>query len=125
MIACAAACLINGNGLEGALHPLRFTQLHMLPLIDEWKPATPGRTPFFFGLLAIALALIAWKRLRLPWTRWLLLAALYNPIWITGIISPGDFALVAVAFLLLFMWQTPPWLVVVLSALGGALLGMI
>ena len=75
-IACAAACLINGNGLEGALHPLRFTQLHMLPLIDEWKPATPGRTPFFFGVLAIALALIAWKRPRLPWTRWLLLAAL-------------------------------------------------
>jgi chromate transporter len=24
------------------------------------------------------------------------------------------------AFLLLFMWQAPPWLVVVLSALGGA-----
>jgi chromate transporter len=33
--------------------------------------------------------------------------------------------LAAAAFLLLFMWQTPPWLVVVLSALGGAMLGMI
>ena len=75
-IACALACLINGNGLEGVLQPLRFTQLHMLPLIDEWKPATLQRTPFFFGVLAIVVALILWKRPRLPWPRWLLLAAL-------------------------------------------------
>ena len=50
----------------------------------------------------------------------LLLAALYNPVWTTGIGSGADFALAAGGFLLLFMWQTPPWLVVVLSAVGGA-----
>jgi hypothetical protein len=72
--ACALALFINGNGLEGVLHPLRFTQLQMLPLIEEWKPSSPARTPFFFAALAIALALTAWKRPRLPWTRWLLLA---------------------------------------------------
>ena len=72
--ACALALFINGNGLEGVLHPLRFTQLQMLPLIDEWKPSSPARTPFFFAALALALALTAWKRPRLPWTRWLLLA---------------------------------------------------
>ena len=44
---------INGNGVEGVLHPLRFTQLEMLPLIDEWKPSSPAKTPFFFGVLAI------------------------------------------------------------------------
>jgi chromate transporter len=55
----------------------------------------------------------------------LLLAALYNPVWTAGILSAGDFALAVVAFLLLFMWQTPPWLVVVLSALGGALIASI
>jgi len=33
----------------------------------------------------------------------------------------ADFALGIVAFLLLFMWRTPPWLVVVLCALGGAI----
>jgi chromate transporter len=53
----------------------------------------------------------------------LLLAALYNPVWTAGITSTGDFALAMAAFLLLFMWQTPPWLVVILSAAGGALLG--
>jgi len=75
-IACAVACLVNGNGLEGTLHPLRFTQLQMLPLIDEWKPSSPTHTPFSFGVLAVTLGLIAWKRPRLPWVRWLLLAAM-------------------------------------------------
>jgi chromate transporter len=52
----------------------------------------------------------------------LLVAALYHPVWTSGITSAKDFALAAVAFLLLFMWQTPPWLVVVLSAgAAGAL----
>jgi chromate transporter len=50
----------------------------------------------------------------------LLLAALYRPVWITGITGAADFALASAAFLLLFMWQTPPWLVVILSAVAGA-----
>ena len=45
----------------------------MLPLIDEWKPSSPAMTPFFFAVLAIDAVLIAWKRPRLPWVRWLLL----------------------------------------------------
>ena len=54
----------------------------------------------------------------------LLLAALYFPVWSAGIAGPGDFALGAAAFLLLFMWQTPPWLVVTFCAVGGAALAM-
>jgi chromate transporter len=54
----------------------------------------------------------------------LLLAALYDPVWTAGITSGADFALACAAFLMLFMWQTPPWLVVILSALGGAVIGM-
>ena len=34
----------------------------------------------------------------------------------------NDFALAVAAFLLLFMWQVPPWLVVVLSAVGASLI---
>jgi chromate transporter len=52
----------------------------------------------------------------------LLLAALYHPVWTAGIINAGDFAIAIAAFLLLFMWQTPPWLVVALCAAGGAAL---
>jgi chromate transporter len=55
----------------------------------------------------------------------LLLAALYNPVWTSGITSAGDFALGVAAFLLLFMWKTPPWLVVAFCALGGALIASI
>jgi chromate transporter len=33
--------------------------------------------------------------------------------------------LAAAAFLLLFMWQVPPWLVVVVSAIGGAAIAKI
>ena len=75
-VACALATLVNGNGLEGVLHPVRFTHLQMLPLIDEWKPSNPVRTPIFFGVLALTLLLILWRRPRLPWVRWVLLAAL-------------------------------------------------
>ena len=52
----------------------------------------------------------------------ILLAALYDPVWTAGITGPLDFALGSAAFLLLFMWKTPPWLVVILCAIGGALI---
>ena len=50
------------------------------------------------------------------------LAALYQPVWTVGITSAEDFALAIAAFLLLFMWRAPPWLVVILSAAAGALI---
>ena len=52
----------------------------------------------------------------------LLLAALYHPVWTAGISNARDFAVAMTAFLLLFMWQWPPWLVVVLCAAAGAAL---
>lgn len=52
----------------------------------------------------------------------LLLAALYTPVWTSAILSAKDFALGIVAFILLVFWRMPPWLVVVLSAAGGAAL---
>ncbi|MBI3514228.1 MAG: chromate efflux transporter [Proteobacteria bacterium] len=52
----------------------------------------------------------------------LLLAALYTPVWTSAIQTAADFALVLVAFLLLVLWQVPPWLVVVLGALAAAAL---
>jgi chromate transporter len=49
-----------------------------------------------------------------------LLAALYQPVWTAGILNARDFALAVAAFLLLFMWRAPPWLVVALCAIAGA-----
>jgi chromate transporter len=52
----------------------------------------------------------------------LLLAALYQPVWTSAIAGPADFGLALAAFGLLVLWKLPPWLVVVLAALGGAAL---
>jgi chromate transporter len=49
----------------------------------------------------------------------LLLAALYNPVWTSAILSPADFGLALAAFTLLVFWKTPAWLVVILTALAG------
>jgi chromate transporter len=53
----------------------------------------------------------------------LLLAALYNPVWTAAILKPLDFAVALAAFLLLTVWKTPPWLVVLLCAGAGAVIG--
>jgi chromate transporter len=46
----------------------------------------------------------------------LLLAAFYQPVWTSAILSAADFTLAAVAFLLLVFWKIPPWQVVILCA---------
>lgn len=75
-LACAAAALVNANGIEGILHPLKIANLEMLPLINEWKPSHPATTPFFFGSAALA-AFLAWRgRVCLHPVRWALLAFL-------------------------------------------------
>ncbi len=53
----------------------------------------------------------------------LLLAALYNPVWTSGIHNGADYVIALAAFVMLFMWQAPPWLVVILCAAAGAAVG--
>lgn len=50
----------------------------------------------------------------------ILAAALYTPIFTSAVTDAIDLALAIVAFGLLQVWRVPPWLVVVLTALGGA-----
>jgi chromate transporter len=52
----------------------------------------------------------------------LLLAALYDPVWTSAITGPSDFVLALIAFGLLMFWRMPPWGVVLIAALGGALI---
>lgn len=47
-------------------------------------------------------------------------AALYNPVWVSAVFSPVDFALVVTGFMLLNHWRMPPWTVVGLLAICGA-----
>jgi chromate transporter len=49
----------------------------------------------------------------------LLLAALYNPVWVSAVAGPGDFALVLLGFALLTIAEAPPLAIVLLLAAGG------
>lgn len=52
----------------------------------------------------------------------LLLAALYDPIWVSAVRGNVDFILAAAGFAALRLWNAPPVAVVVALAFGGALL---
>jgi chromate transporter len=52
----------------------------------------------------------------------ILLAALYQPIWISAVESAIDFGMVLVAGALLMLWKLPPWSVVIFCAVAGELL---
>ena len=45
-----------------------------------------------------------------------LLAAFYQPVWVSAIHAPADAALAVLAFAALAVWKWPPWLVVLSSA---------
>lgn len=47
-------------------------------------------------------------------------AALYDPVWTSAILLPEDFALALVCFVALVAWKCPPWIVVLIAAIGGA-----
>jgi chromate transporter len=46
-------------------------------------------------------------------------AALYDPVWTSAILRPYDFALALLGFVLLTVWKAPPWIVVLVLAVGG------
>jgi chromate transport protein ChrA len=53
-----------------------------------------------------------------------LLAALYDPVWVQAIAAPRDFALALLAFVALVFWRLPPWLVVLACGAAGAMAGL-
>jgi len=55
----------------------------------------------------------------------LLLAALYDPVWTSAIKGHADFGLALIAFGLLMFWRLAPWLVVLVTALGGAVIAAV
>ena len=64
-ILASLSALLSPNGLDGFLHPLTVSRLETLPLIVEWRPSDPARTPFFFAALAVATAIALWRGVRL------------------------------------------------------------
>ena len=99
------------NGWQGALLciaaiflPAFLLTIGVLPFWDDLRRFKAVRS----ALVGVNAAVVG-----------LLLAALYHPVWTSAIKVPADFGLGLAAFALLVFWKTPPWLVVILSALGG------
>ena len=55
----------------------------------------------------------------------ILISAFYNPIWVSSILAPVDFAFAAILFSMLAYWKVSPVLVVLAGAIGGSLLTLI
>jgi chromate transporter len=55
----------------------------------------------------------------------ILISAFYQPIFISSILSPVDFAFAALLFTMLVYYKLAPWVIVVAGALGGALMAFL
>ena len=90
---------------------------------------------FLPGMLLLTGTLPFWNQLR----RWpqaqaamrganaavvgILGAALYDPVFVSAVLQPHDFALALAGFVALVAWKCPPWAVVLALGSAGALLG--
>lgn len=87
--------------------PSFFLVIGTLPFWDSLR----GRPAFQAVLRGVNAAVVG-----------LLLAALYNPVWVSTVHNNQDFLLVLLGFGLLFVMRAPPWAVVVVTGILGALL---
>jgi chromate transporter len=96
----------------------------MLGLIAIFLPGILillGTLPFWNGLRELPSAQAAMRGINAAVVG-LLGAALYNPLWVTSVKTPGDFAVALVGFALLTAWRAPPLIVVIIGAISGAAL---
>ena len=49
----------------------------------------------------------------------ILTAALYDPVWVSAVLKPRDFAAALAGFLLLTVWRAPPWAVLLVLVPAG------
>jgi chromate transporter len=91
-------------GLIGIFLPGILVLLGALPFWDAFRQRA-GAQAIMRGVNAAVVGLLG--------------AALYNPLWTSSVKSAGDLAIALLGFVLLTAWRTPPWVIVILGALGG------
>ena len=103
------------NGLAGAaialvaiFLPGTLLVYGMLPFWDALR-SRPGAQAAMRGANAAVVGILG--------------MALYDPVWKSAVVTPGDFALAVTGFLLLVVWRAPSWVVVAFLAAAGALRG--
>jgi chromate transporter len=105
------------NGILGAIIALIALALPGLLLVY-------GMLPFWDTLRARPAAQAAMRGANAAVVG-ILGAAFYSPVWTSAVLAPCDFVLALTGFLLLTVWKTPPWIVVVLLAGAGTALRLI
>jgi chromate transporter len=127
---------LAGYGAAQAVPGPLFTVAAFLGAVAQgWRGGLVALIAIFLpGMLLLLAALPFWHRLRRVGMAHammrgvnaavvgLLGAAFYDPIWVSSIGARSDFALAAVGFILLTRWRMPPLVVVLLGAVGGALI---
>jgi len=91
-------------GLIGIFLPGILVLLGALPFWDAFRQRA-GAQAIMLGVNAAVVGLLG--------------AALYSPLWTSSVKSAGDFAIALLGFVLLTAGRTPPWVIVILGALGG------
>ncbi len=134
----SASQFIAGYGAAQAVPGPLFTfSAYLGTVINGWLGALVALAAIFLpSFLLLAGSLPFWQAIR-QHVRFqaalaginaavvgILLAALYDPVWINAIHTPLDFSLAAAAFVLLVLWKLPPWIVVLGCALGGSLISL-
>jgi chromate transporter len=109
-----AASRQQPNGWQGAI--ICLLGIYTSPLL-----LMAGAIPFWETLRRTRSAQAALKGANAAVTG-ILLAALFDPLWLTAIHSARDLALALAAFAFLFIWRFPAWLIVLFSAAAGQLL---
>ncbi|MFD0679159.1 MULTISPECIES: chromate transporter [unclassified Paenibacillus] len=127
---------LAGYGATQAIPgPLSTFASYLGFVIHGWEGAAVATIAIFLpAFLLVMGALPFWEMLRKqPKVRGallainasvvgILLAALYDPVWVSAVKTPGDFGLALALFGALIYWKLAPWIVVIAAAGGGMLL---
>lgn len=117
------AAFLGASLQEGAVHGLGRSWSAVLCLVAIFVPSfllVLGALPFWALLRRSPQAQGALAGLNAAVVG-LLLAALYQPVWVSAVQGVGDVVLVLLAWAALVVWRAPPWLVVLAGAGAGVL----
>ena len=134
----SADSFLAGYGAAQAVPGPLFTFAAYLGMaIGGWPAALLALIAIFLpGFLLLLAVLPHWANLRRhSWAQsamqganaavvGILGAALYDPVFTSGVSGLADLVLALLCLLLLMQWKAPPWSVVLLGALGGVLLAL-
>ena len=112
-----AAMIAWPNGVAGAAISLAAIFLPGLLLVT-------GALPFWDAFRSRPMAQAAMRGANAAVVG-ILGSALYNPVWTSAVLTPRDFALALVGFVVLTVWKAPPWIVVLLTASSSVALALL